>query len=549
MRKICFIAFIIFLQFSCSLFRSHSRISPYPSGIMFPLEPDARISYEGKITDMLQKRGNKLFLSTTKGKVYCIDGNQRQILWEYTSSEPLAGFPYLGANHVLVFDEKNTLYCIDQTGQLKWKKLIPDKITSQIGGSEEQIYIGTEKGTLFCLKAENGEIIWSFKADGSIRSNPVVWNDQVIFGGDDQYIYILNPEGNLIWKHHTEGKIGAALRVDENFLYFGTSDHHIHCLNLKRRKSKWDVYLVGNIHTPPAIKGKNIFFLCSNGVLYCLNKRNGTTLWWNLVSSLSYFKMEIIEEKVAVSSLSSQLVSFDIKTGKIEGVFDASQEIRSNPLWFDPYLLVNLYDGNWDIGKLAFLKKKISAALSPSKKSPQTVREEITFTAEQTGFYMPEYEFSLIRLELVHLFFNNYFLVKEGDKEIVQEASKTNTWKWMPREYGIYIIEVKATDEKETALAQHEYMINKEKPKVFLSSSVSSPQELGQTIDFSARASGLQDPEFEFQLIRLENIHLRDLYLNLIWGEEQIVQESSEENTWSWTPEKKGFYLIKVTAS
>ena len=547
MKKVCLIFLVLPLFFSCSSFKP--KISPYPSGIMFPVETDTSIIYEGKITDRLKKDENKLFLSTTKGKVYCIDGNQRQILWEFTSPEPLAGSPYLGISYIFVFDEKNNLYCIDQTGQLKWKKPIPDTITSQLGGSEEQIYIGTEKGTLFCLKAENGETIWSFKADGAIRSNPVMWNDHVIFGCDDHCIYFLNLEGSLIWKFPAGGQIGTTLCLDENFLYFGTANHHIHCLNLKRKKPKWSVYLAGNVVTPPAIKGKNIIFLCSNGVLYCLNKRNGTTLWWNQVSSFSYYKLEITENKVAVSSLSSKLVCFDIETGKNMGTFNASKEIQSNPIWFPPYLLVNLYDRNNDTGELVFLKKQVKVTLSPSKKPPQTVNEEITFTAEATGFHLPEYEFSLSRYTLAFLFFNNMSLVRDSEKTVVQEASEKKTWEWLPLEYGFYNIEVKVTDEKEMASAQYPYVINKEKPKLILATSLESPQEIGTEIVFNTNVTVLEDPKFEFRLIRLKSIGYQAGHLWLSFEDEQIVQESSEKSTWTWVPEEKGIYFLRIIAS
>jgi len=516
---------------------------------MFPVETDTSIIYEGKITDRLKKDQNKLFLSTTKGKVYCIDGNQRQILWEFTSPEPLAGFPCLGISYVFVFDEKNNLYCLDQKGQLQWKKPIPDKITSQIGGSHEHIYIGTEKGILYCLSTENGEINWLFRTEGAIRSNPVVWNNQVIFGCDDQYIYILNPEGTFIWKFPAGGQIGTNLCLDENSLYFGTDDHHIHCLNLKQRKSKWSVYLVGNVVTPPAIKGKNIIFLCSNGVLYCLNKRNGTTLWWNQVPSFSYYKLEIIENKVAVSSLSSKLVCFDIETGKDMGTFNASKEIQSNPIWFSPYVLVNLYDRDNDIGELIFLKKQVKVTLSPSKKPPQTVNEEITFTAEATGFYLPEYEFSLSRYRMVSLFFSHISLVRDIEKTVVQEASEKETWSWMPDEHGLYIIEVEAVDEKEMASAQYPYIINKEKPRLILSSSPESPQEIGTKIVFNANVTVLENPEFEFRLTRLKDIGFEVYHPWFSFEEEQIVQESSKKSSWTWMPEEKGIYFLRIIAS
>ncbi len=513
------------------------------------MKKETEILYEGKITDRLQKRENKLFFSTQKGKVYGVDGTQRQILWEYNLPESLTNFPFLVSDRLFVYDRKNTLFCLDQKGQLQWEKHIPDKITSPPGGNQEKIYIGTGKGRLFCLSAENGEKIWSFKAEGPIRSNPVGWNHQVIFGSDDHFIYLLSQSGNLIGKHDAGGPVGTSLCVDENYLYFATENHFVHCLNLNRKKLRWSVKLGGITHTPPVIKENKILFLSKNGVIFCLNKRNGTVLWWNQTHARSHYAFEVIEDKAVTTSLSSQLISFDINSGKEEGVFDASQEIQSNPLWFSPYLLVNLHDRENDTGKLVFLKKQVKATLSPSKKSPQTVHEEIIFTAKTSGFYRPKYEFYMTRIALINLFFDHNFLVKDSEKMVVQEASEENTWEWMPAEPGIYIIEVKAVDEKETASAEYPYMVNKEKPTVILSSSVSSPQEPGTEVVFTANIRGLKNPEFEFRLSRLENIFLEAHRLTLVWRKEELVQDFSDKSSWSLVPEEIGIYLIKVTAS
>ena len=73
-------------------------------------------------------------------------------------------------------------------------------------------------------------------------------------------------------------------------------------------------------------------------MLYCLNKKNGTILWWNVIPSRSIYNVEIAGEKLVVSSFSSLLVSFKAESGAKAGNYNARQEIKSNPLWLDPLL-------------------------------------------------------------------------------------------------------------------------------------------------------------------------------------------------------------------
>jgi len=147
--------------------------------------------------------------------------------------------------------------------------------------------------------------------------------------------------------------------------------------------------------TPAVIHGNRIFFLSLNNVLYCLSKRSGSILWWRIIPSRSYYHLGISGEKIMVSSLSSLIVCFNLKTGEEVGKYDAGQEVRSNPLWVDPYLVFNLYDEQSDKGRLVLLEKEMKVSLKSSKGSPQSVGKEIVFTVSAVGFYEPEYEFYL----------------------------------------------------------------------------------------------------------------------------------------------------------
>jgi hypothetical protein len=148
-----------------------------------------------------------------------------------------------------------------------------------------------------------------------------------------------------------------------------------------------------------------------------------------------------------VSSFSPTLVCFDIKTGVKKGTYEAGQEVRSNPVWLDPYLLISLFDYKQDEGRLVFLKKAVKVTLTPSKESPVEIGEEVIFRAEAIGFFQPKYEFYL----------------KAGDKEeVIQEISETESWIWYPEATGVYTVGVKVFDAKEKAETEISYTIGKE---------------------------------------------------------------------------------------
>jgi outer membrane protein assembly factor BamB len=544
MRKTAILLLFFLLCQSCSLFKAKSL--PYPSGVIFPVEKDHELLYEGEIVSRIIKRDNLLYFSARKGKVYCVDGTNREVVWKADIPSPVASPPYLAENRIYVSDIDATLFCIGLEGKMLYRLTFESKITSGIGAKDGRVYIGTEKGRLYCIHSESGENLWHYQTEGSVRSNPVFWQDKILFGCDDQQIYILSQSGDLAGKLDVGGRMGRTLAVDENLLYLGTDNRYLQCVNLKRRKVKWKIRSGGATYLPPVVAGKRIFFLCWNCVLYCLNKKNGTILWWNSVPSRSYYRVEVIETKVVVSSFSPELVSFDLKTGEGKGSFDAPHEIKSNPVWFPPFLLVNLHDPEKDTGILLALKKEVKASLSSSRKSPRKQNEEITFHAKDTGFFLPEYQFFLTRFTRVRLVPGLIFYLPQEERKVVQTKSEMSSWDWFPEEVGYYRIEVEVTDKREKAHAHIPFVIQEKIIEVSLSASLESPQNTGQDILFTADSTRSVQPLYEFRLARLEWVSVPSGLFLLVADGEKVVQEISAENSWSWNPQEEGLYLIKI---
>ncbi|MEA2004770.1 MAG: PQQ-binding-like beta-propeller repeat protein [Acidobacteriota bacterium] len=446
MKKLT-IVILCCLSFSfCSLFQR--KISSYPTGLIFPLQKKLEFVCPGEIIERILKEGEQVYFSTSKGTLYCVDMQSLEALWTFHAKSTLVSPPFMGDRQIFVLDDNNTIYCLDKEGKLIWEREIDEKITSQIAASEKHVYFGSEKGAFLALDASTGEELWRFRAEGAILSNPVVSGAMVIFGCEDQYLYLLSQFGKLKNKFKANGAIRTSIQVDGKFCYFASEGDYFYCFDIINGKKKWEVKAGGSAKTPPLVDQQKVYFLSWNSVLYCLNKKNGTILWWKIVPSRSLYRLELVEDKIVVSSLSSIVVCFDKKTGEKRGSFDATLQVKSNPLWWPPYLLVNVYDREQDSGHLIYLEKEVKVSIVPSKKSPQPVNEEIIFTASSTGFFMPRYEFSL----------------KEGETlKIIQESFERNTWVWYPEKPGVYIIGVKAIDDKESAQTEVSFTIEAKK--------------------------------------------------------------------------------------
>ena len=428
----------------CALFRE--KIPPYPSGLIFPIEETFSVAYGGEIDGLIRRDDGRLYFSTRNGFVFCLDGLKKRILWKFKAEADFLTSPCLGGHGLTIYDRSNTLYHLDLQGQLIWQKKIEVAITSELRENAGIIYFGLESGELLALDSNRGKEIWRFKAGGAVRAAPAFSGQHVIFGCDDGRVYFLTEKGKLAGNFSAGSGIRVAPVVEDDRLYFGSADNYFYCLGLGRRSRKWRILMGGRISTEPIMDKKRLYFFTTNNVLYCLNKRSGDILWWQPLPSHSVFRLELAGDKILASSFSTQLACYDIETGKNAGDYSAPLDLKSNALWLNPYLLVNIYNPQRGEGELIYLSKQVKVILSPMKESPGKVGDEIGFTATTSGFFLPKVE----------------FYVKEGDKsEVVQKESDKNTFIWYPQKEGTYVVGVRVGDGREKAEVEVPYTIEK----------------------------------------------------------------------------------------
>jgi outer membrane protein assembly factor BamB len=436
---------LVLLAFSCSLFKA--KITPYPMGVQFPLEEAGRVEFDGRIIGgLVTDEAGQIFFSTDKGDVYCLDSATREVSWHFVNPFPFESAPVLGPERLFVWDRVNSIFCLDKKGTALWDSSISEEITSPIALDRERVYVGTEKGSLVALSQTTGESLWRFETGGIITAAAAFFENQIYLGSGDGMIYVLSPMGHLRGTIDIGSPIRVTPLVDGRRLYAGAENHTFFCYDLRRNKRKWKITAGGRLLVSPRSDRKRVFFQASNGVLYALDKKKGSILWWWIAPSMSRHDLELDGEKILATSSSPDFYVLDVKSGKTLGKYEAKEEIRSNPVWAEPYLSFALFDPSVGKGRIVFLRKELSVRISPSLAPPQPAGTEVSFTASATGFYRPRFEFCLFR----------------GDERtVVQAASEQTTWVWYADKEGSYRISVRAIDEKQSQEVEIAYEIVK----------------------------------------------------------------------------------------
>jgi putative nucleotidyltransferase with HDIG domain len=433
---------------SCRIFKPGTMA--YPTGLSFPVVEDASISFKGRIISPVRERGGAYFYSTENGFVRCVDGLKRNVIWTFKADNGLRTAPFPGKENIYVHDEADILYCLDIQGKISWKKAVGERVLTPIVEDSGRIYFGTDRGILWSLDLK-GEGPRRFKAGAAINGGPLVLGSRIIFGSDDGKLSLIDPQGKALGVFQAPGRIIGPIASDGKIVFFSTETRDFFGLSLNPLRPKWKVRLGGRVLIDPVLRGGRLFLLSTNSVVYCLKKTSGDILWWQNIPSRTAYELAGIEDKVVISTLSSHLLAFDVETGRKTGEYKTEQDLKTNALWIDPFLIIAHYDFQTDGGRFVYLRKDVQALLSAQKTSPQSVGDEIPFTASAIGFFKPNYEFYL----------------KTGEKrEVAQKASDTNTWTWYAEAEGTYSVGVNVTDEKQSREIEIPFVIEKRPEKI-----------------------------------------------------------------------------------
>lgn len=248
-------------------------------------------SYEttgGAITSSPAVREGKIFFGAYDNKFYCLDAQTGDKQWEYETGAPIGTSPAISRGKVLFgsgFDG-DTLYCLDkETGERLWDYKTNGAITSSPATDGTRLFFGSNDKHLHCLDIETGEKEWAYPTGGSVGSSPAINNGKVFFGSSDGKFYCLNGEtGEKLWEYATDGQIWSSPAIAYGKVFFGGTDQNLYCLNAENGNKQWTYPTGAAIYSSPAISGNSLFFGCADN-FYCLDIKNDTPdFLWNYPS-------------------------------------------------------------------------------------------------------------------------------------------------------------------------------------------------------------------------------------------------------------------------
>ena len=290
--------------------------------------------------------------------IYAFDGSSGKELWSYQA-------PFRSITDLAVSDGKvyfgswggggykdavgnqlpeDSLIALDvSNGELLWKTSVPIFYSTPVAGNGK-VFMNSGYSAL-ALDSTNGNIIWNYTAKDALTSPPTLVNDVLYIRGRDANLYALRAEnGEEIWSYRADGGFSSALVVN-GIVFAPCSDGQIYSLNAASGAKLWScdttppefAWVNYTSYSTPFYSDGAIYFTSSSGQhihnsevngpdnckmsdktsVFALDAASGRKLWNYTVNNGVLGYPVTVKNGVVYTQYGGSLVGFNAQSGAL----------------------------------------------------------------------------------------------------------------------------------------------------------------------------------------------------------------------------------------
>jgi len=123
------------------------------------------------------------------------------------------------------------------------------------------------------------ELLWNEKFTRPVTSSPLAFEDRVIFGCRDGFLYCYDADGRLLWKYNSHSGIGASPVLSGNSIFCANYSGKVFALDRETGEERWIFNAGEKIVSSPRVHGDLVLTGTVRGKFFALDRDDGRLRW------------------------------------------------------------------------------------------------------------------------------------------------------------------------------------------------------------------------------------------------------------------------------
>jgi outer membrane protein assembly factor BamB len=312
------------------------------------------LGQETPANNWAQFRGNQSLTGVSQSNV---PASLKQ-LWTYEAGESIESSAAIVGGTVFVGSQKGELVALSlENGSVYWKFSTGNPIgESSPAFNNNVVYIGDLGGWLNAINATDGKKLWAFKANGEIKSSPVVVGDRVLIGSYDEHLYCLSARnGSLVWKFKTNGPVHSTPGIAEGMAFIAGCDELFRAIRISDGKEVFNVSSGAYTGASPALRGGFAFYGTFDNEVLGVNLAERKVDWRyeHPQRKFPFYSSAAVTSARIVVGGRDKLVHGLTLQGKAAWTFATRARVESSPAIADGRVFVGSNDGRFYVLSLS----------------------------------------------------------------------------------------------------------------------------------------------------------------------------------------------------
>lgn len=275
--------------------------------------------------------GDRLYVGTAGGRVYCIDRRQGERLWSFATEGPVIGPVALAGEQLFVGDAKGVLYALAaHDGASIWRVELGSEIAAAPLATDGLVYVATTQGELIAVDRSTGARKWRtsrrmISAPFAVRgsASPILVEKRLVVGYPDGTLVAHDPaSGAVVWATRLALPTAVLQDVDTTptpvgtLIIAGAVEGVLAGVDPRTGQIRWRA----EVGTPNAIGVHNgTVYVAGAGRVVALDAERGEIRWKNRLPAEETAGPAVVGEKLLLMTTSDQLYLLSRADGVVIG--------------------------------------------------------------------------------------------------------------------------------------------------------------------------------------------------------------------------------------